>query len=363
MMRLHSSMKELGIHSRMVNQYICALQCFSLNMTRTNARTMKFPLVMMNLFLFLTFSCLAETCGNQEDEQAYEFGLLVQNLVKKKNTIDLFNLIDGELDNGPRRSFALSKSFDEIFDPQWRQEILNDEPSCSPAGWRGYFLGNGLLWYTYFGEEIDTQNLKIYAINGAKQEMFSTLIGWKVDDHFLHPICFKSNWFDDEFNIFTKHFRITDSKDFLRNPGKYLGREVDEYAPIPTDWCEDNDCPKVSLGTSIEKCLGNVANLEFDQELATTIEETKYYPSYSIGYSIIKNVAQKTCVLLAPNIKSPCLGSYFVSSWEDFGGSMGRLYSYGIHGLFDLPKVGKQIIPLRYFDSRNEGLNFLMNEQ
>ena len=87
MMRLHGSMKELGIHSRIVNQYICALQCFSLNMIRTNARTMKFPLVMMNLFLFLTFSCLAETCGNQEDDQAYEFGLLVQNLVKKKLTL------------------------------------------------------------------------------------------------------------------------------------------------------------------------------------------------------------------------------------------------------------------------------------
>lgn len=322
---------------------------------------MKLLFLMMNLFLFLAVSCLAENCSKQEDQQAYEFGLLIQNFVKNKNTIDLFNLIDGELDNGPRRSFALSKSFDEIFDPQWILEILNDEPSCSPAGWRGYFLGNGLLWYSYLEEEMDTQNLKIYAINGANKEVFSTLIGWKFDDHFLHPICFKSDWFDDEFSIFAKHFRITDSKDFLRNPGNYLGQEINEYAPISTDWCEGNDCPEISLGTSIDKCLGNATNLQFDQELIATIEETKYHSSYRIGYNVIKNVDQKTCVLLAPNIKFPCLDSYFISSWEDFGGSMGRLYSYGIHGLFDLPKVGRQIIPLRYFDSRNDGLNFLIH--
>ncbi len=316
----------------------------------------------MNLFLFFVFSCTAENCGNQEDQQAYEFGLLIQDFVTKKSTFNLFNLIDGELDNGPRRSFALSKSFGEIFGSEWTLEILNNKPLCSPAGWRGYFLGNGLLWYTYFGNEINSQNLKIYAINGANQEVFSTQIGWKIEDRYLHPICFKSDWFDDEFSSLAKYFKITDAKDFRGYPGKYLGREINEYAPILTDWCGGNDCPKISLGTSIDKCLGSVTKLQFNQELNVVVEETEYQPSYQKGYRVIKNVNQKTCVLLAPSIKSPCLGSYFISSWEDFGGSMGRLYSYGIYGLFNLPKAGKQIIPLRYFDNRNDGLNFLMHE-
>ena len=324
---------------------------------------MKLFFLIIPTFLLIAFSCFAENCSKQEDEQAYEFGLLIQNIVKNKNTVDLFNLIDGELDNGPRRSFALSKSFDEIFDRQWIYEILKDQPSCSPAGWRGYFLGNGLLWYTYLGEAIDAKNLKIYSINRAKQEVFSTLIGWKVDNHYLHPLCFKSDWVDDEFRIFARHFRITDVKDFIRNPGNYLGREINKYTPISTDWCDEDECQKISLGTSVDKCLGKDTNFRFDQEISVTIEETEYQPSYRIGYRVIKNVDQKTCFLLAPSIKFPCLGSYFISSWEDFGGSMGRLYSYGIHGLFSLPKVGRQIIPLRYFKNRNDGLNFLMPEE
>ena len=38
---------------------------------------------------------------------------------------------------------------------------------------------------------------------------------------------------------------------------------------------------------------------------------------------------------------------------------MGTYYRYGIYGVTDLPFLGESIIPLRFFDTFNDALNFL----
>ena len=321
---------------------------------------MKLIYIGINQFFFLTFCSFVYACDKPENETAYEFGLVVQNLIKSKDMNGLFNLVDGELASGPRRSFALSKSFDEIFDGQWIIEVLKNEPPCLPAGWRGYFLGNGLLWYSYISEEIDPSNLRIHAINGANSEVFSNLIGWEIDDQYLNPICFKGNWFDDEFTAVAKHFSIFDSQDFLNYPGKYYGREITDYSAISPDWCENSDCRKIPLIKSIAECLENKSELELDYGVKTKIAETNYHPSYLTGYKVIKDVDRRICSLLAPSMELDCLDSFYIASWEDHGGSMGRLYSYGIYGHFNFPKIGEHIVPLQYFDTLNDGLNFLV---
>ena len=57
----------------------------------------------------------SDNCGNLENNLAYEFGELIQETVRNQDTDNLFSLIEGELESGPRRSFALSKPFSEIF--------------------------------------------------------------------------------------------------------------------------------------------------------------------------------------------------------------------------------------------------------
>ena len=59
----------------------------------------------------------------------------------------LFDLVDGELRYGPRRAYALSRKFDEIFDENFVDAVLKDPPSCSPVGWRGFMLGRGEIWF------------------------------------------------------------------------------------------------------------------------------------------------------------------------------------------------------------------------
>ena len=38
---------------------------------------------------------------------------------------------------------------------------------------------------------------------------------------------------------------------------------------------------------------------------------------------------------------------------------MGWDMSYGIYGLFDVPKFGPSIVPLVFFENKNSALNFL----
>lgn len=66
--------------------------------------------------------------GDHSAEDAYEFGLLIQKLVREKDLEGLFALVDGELKHGPRRKFALSLSFNDLFNEEWVNTILASVP-------------------------------------------------------------------------------------------------------------------------------------------------------------------------------------------------------------------------------------------
>ncbi|WP_067522772.1 hypothetical protein [Endozoicomonas ascidiicola] len=109
-------------------------------------------------------------------QEAYNVGKILQLLVANKDTRGLYQYVDGELENGPRRSYALSKPFDEVFPKQWVESILSNEPNCSPVGWRGFLLGNGNIWFNKRNGE-----WKIRAINSASKETITTPSGWSVN--------------------------------------------------------------------------------------------------------------------------------------------------------------------------------------
>ena len=94
-------------------------------------------------------------------EGAYAFGLKVQSLVSNEDLSGIFSLVQGELQNGPRKAFVANKTFKEVFDEEWISQVLGDNAPCSPMGWRGFMLGNGLIWYNKAEDE-----WAIFSING-----------------------------------------------------------------------------------------------------------------------------------------------------------------------------------------------------
>ena len=67
----------------------------------------------------------ANSWNNYYDpEDAFDFGETIKNLVKEENLDGLFELVDGELDSGPRKEFIRGKQFSEIFSKEWVDSIF-----------------------------------------------------------------------------------------------------------------------------------------------------------------------------------------------------------------------------------------------
>ena len=76
-------------------------------------------------------------------------------------------------------------------------------------------------------------------------------------------------------------------------------------------------------------------------------------------YRVLKKFPAEKCSNLDPHIGKLCKQSYLLVSGDYSGGSMGVASAVGIYGLFDLPKLGLSIVPLRFFDSLNAALNYI----
>ncbi len=107
---------------------------------------------------------------------AYRFGKLIQKFVKNRDLPGLFSLVDGELQYWPKKSFILSRQFEDIFDEKWIKAVLEMEPMCSPIGWKGYTLqftsdgeirGEGGFWYN-----MDGDRGSVFSILGGYNKVF-----------------------------------------------------------------------------------------------------------------------------------------------------------------------------------------------
>ena len=281
---------------------------------------------------------------------AFDFGLKIQNLIWEKDLAGLFNLRTGELLDGPRRSFAMSKSFDEIFDTQWVNKILSDIPPCDPWGWRGFYLGGGghYVKFDYFS---DRGEWLITSIVGATEEEIGIpSVGWFVGNKLLHSACFgrRNTQEDTLFRSLKDQFEIADAdyEQFSSSPGEFFGREI----------FDNNN----ALIRNIDSCA--LTDLSFTITRGQVRTEYLSEHGYRTEYSsrVIREFDSDKCTTLAPNIGAECVQSYLVEVGDYGGGSMGWWMSYGIYGLFQLEDVGLSVVPLRYF-GLNTGLNFIDN--
>ena len=282
-----------------------------------------------------------------EPEEAYAFGLRIQEAVREKDLAKFFSLVDGELDYGPRRKYAENKTFHEIFPDSWRTAILNDEPPCTPVGWRGFMLANGLVKYKAHSEDSDT--FRLVAVHDWVPEKFPPVpVGWKVDDRLLPPTCFEyKSDSGDNFEAFAEQFSIADYGDFSHNTGKYFGDPIYPF--------------KDNTAGNIWRYVGDCARDMAPDQLQISDSRVEYvYPSGGerLRYRILADVSPNLCQNLAPNLPGKCLESYLVDV-DYCGGSMGCRGPYTIYGMFQMRNGERIIFPLKNFRTENPARNFL----
>ena len=283
-------------------------------------------------------------------QEAYDFGVKIQNIIKAKDLKSLFELVEGELQSGPRKSFIKNKNFDEIFSAKWVTSILSGTPDCSPVGWRGFMLDSGSIWYNK-GEK----GWKIFKIIGAKKEEAKlSTVGWSYKEKLIHPTCFARVWMSgDNFEEYADQFKISNYEEFTNTPGEFFGKEITNYKPIKARWGK-----YINIINAVSDCTPKGFKLDTDKKFIT-IEIQGEFEKVEYGYSVLQKLEAKKCSQLASNIGHKCISSYLVKAGDYSGGSMGWDMSYGIYGLFDLENMGPSIVPLMFFDSKNEALNYL----
>ena len=329
----------------------------------------------------------AEYHNNYYDpEEAYAFGLKIQNAVKDRNLKKLFSfVVDGELRTGPRRKYVEGKTFSEIFPDDWRKQILSSKPKCSPLGWKPFMLANGTIWYNKFKNDNkdegrarcvgDKRNpslchWSIITIHGAMEEKFEKKdlpVGWKVSGEHIPPQCFVKEWYSsDNYEEFEKQYQIENYDDFRKNPGKYLGKEIN-LTPINPSWGGE----KITLVAFLDQCLvGSVLDgriVEKNKVKVDINEDSIKSKSCSsdgtacsdYAYNLIASIPLNHCRELAANLSGECRSSYLIAIGDYGGGSMGWDYSYNIYGLFELKDKRKVVVPLKNFNNMNIAKNYV----
>ncbi|MBO44278.1 MAG: hypothetical protein CMM28_11200 [Rhodospirillaceae bacterium] len=328
----------------------------------------------------------AKFWGNYYDpEDAYEFGRKIKKVVKEKNLEGLFTLVDGELTSGPRKRVIKGKKFSDIFSNHWRNDLLASDAPCSPAGWRGFMLASGLVWFNRKNGE-----WRVFSINGAREENIREAnipMGWIISEGLIPPQCFVKEWvssdnfeeFEDKYNIPKEDCRsiklgsrkrtFCQSTHFRKNPGIYLGKEITSLDGIAPSW-DDKD--RITLAAPVDLCfkgsvidgrIGDPIKLSVKSDKKSKMIESKICSSETscteYAYSILTNVPLNKCQELAPNLTGQCRQSFLIAVGDYSGGSIGWDYGYNIYGLFSFNDKKRFIVPLKNFRKKNDAINYI----
>lgn len=161
---------------------------------------------------------------------------------------------------------------------------------------------------------------------------------WYVGDKVIEPKCLSYIWrSNDNYTDFVKFFKIPEPNDFITFPGKYFGKEIIYYEPIPSSW---NKQEEVGFSYRLSSCLSYpnlLKNIKYD-------ESAYFSPDYE-NYTVLRNIDKKICQKLAPNIHDKCIDAKLVKKIWGPGGSMGEDIEYNVYGIFET-HGNRYIIPL-----------------
>ena len=303
-----------------------------------------------------------QDCGKRWDydpEEAYQFGIKIQEKVASEDLKGLFALVGEELAWGPRKRYIQNKPFSAVFDKDWKAEVLSEAPSRQPVGWRGFLLGNGAIWYHHLGDS----NWEIYAINGLKVEEPIAGGAWLVNGKILSPLHFVStprSYYREFFDMYLAKDKAYDAytikktwSDFYHNIGNYLSKEIAIKSQLVPSWTEH----PISLVT----VLGDtqIAEKNFfirrNGSVAVMNEQKNNMESW---YEVIEDIPQVYSKILAPNIEGKCKALKLIKTCFDGGGSMSPALELGIYGIFEI-KNELLLIPLRNFNMLGEARDFI----
>lgn len=285
--------------------------------------------------------------------QAINYGLLIQKFVSVKDMEGLLGLIEGELSQGPSKSFARKYKFDELFTSGWQQRVLDATPQCAPyppPAPEGIFV-IGDITYNTKGQ--------IIKISDTLDEKPLLNNKWVVDAELVNPTCFVQEWWSSQnYYEFARKFDISVER-LRKDVGQLFGNEINDYTPITPSWEQKKSSPKtISLIKSLKSCNKTKNPPEwFEGEVNVNVKDQEGYKYYS--YKLWHSVNLEKCNSLAPDIGAVCLESYFIELSNYDGGSIGYNNSYGVYGVFDLPVLGKSIVPLYITKTANEGLDLV----
>ena len=281
--------------------------------------------------------------GVYDPKEAYEFGLKIQNAVASEDISALFSLVDDELTYGPRKSFAISTPFDELFEPDFKARIERGKPDCR-IGSRGFSIGLGAVWYDLYADG----SYHIFSIPDTKQEDVKGIksVGWPYNGTVLPSKCFSEQWdSSDNYEEYAEQFGITDFDDFTTNMGKYFGREITDLKPIPA-WGST-----VSLIRSFDSCITTDSQ-------QPEIRDGYVWYNEDYSFRVIGQIPSESCNDLAPHLNNTCSEAFVVQS-NSFGGSRGVFRRFYAYGLFELPELGPSIVPLKNLRTLNKSLRWL----
>lgn len=284
-----------------------------------------------------------KAAGLYNPVDAYNFEVMIHRAVKAEDTSALFDLIEGELWYGPRRSFAIKSKFDQLFPPDFKEKILSSSLGCSHHNYRGFYTGGGRIWYNAY----EDGSFSIFSIPSARQESVKGIgaVGWPHNNSVLPGRCFSTEGASsDNYEEYAERFSISDFDDFTTNMGQYFGREITDLKPIPAFG------GTISLVDSLASCT------EDSREHVIKDGYVWYGESYNLR--VVGEISIDRCNKLASSLNDSCINS-FVVQHNSMGGSIGIRREFYAYGLFDLPELGLSIIPLINLGTLNHALNFI----
>ena len=281
-------------------------------------------------------------CSDPINEIAFRFGETIKKIFVNEDLLTLITHIEGELENGFRKRYAINANFGEVFPQNTVNAVVASTVECDPVGWRGYMLGNGEVWY-----DCNENGCNIRSILSNPEPLKYKQNGFEISGTTISPKCFSYEWMSgDNFEEYADKFKIIDYDDFRVNTGLYFGREITDFQSIVPNWCVGN-CSEINLINSVGKCN---AEPSFINNNAVILNDLSY---------VVLDQKIANCSQLSPNLAVNLKDCFLVSMVEQTGGSMGGYSRHGIYGIAALPQLGESIIPLKFFDTINDALNYL----